>query len=700
MALRHTAEENKKYQCPCGSTLSRSDVLLRHIRKCQRAQDILDSSGSNSRRPSRSKTACNQCAASRLKCDSQNPCARCKKRSLRCEYTRIGYSDPYEVFRIPTTTPATKTPVAEHATKLRAHQPQSPMTAEWSDSLLPTPGNTVAPTTGHSDVLEFGRLNSNIPFEYMNASFRSGYGSTSINDAFQDLDWDSLLTFPGWPDSVPQVTSASTTWSVFTESGSAPKEQSWNFTEGLHLQQIDTVEAKCAEIRGYISGFQTGIDHTMLSKYITRDRLVDCIQLYAKCFQSIQPILHLPTFELTKTPPDLLAAMMLVGACYSSNVIPPTIVVQGAIHMLLVLEYSAHERAMSAPPLPSIQANALLCQLLILTQNPQAYYFATMHRARTISMADRAGLFCASDEINHWDLNESSFDWHIWSELEMRKRLAHHIFVDDIGGNIFTRSSAHLSPFSFHVETPCYNECWVGPTASACLERLRNSPAPIQVAAAVKKLRSATSLQGHYIFDASDCGMLEIIIALHNILFRAMEESLDDENNVPEDERASSNQGTDVNFSDLLNRDLLNYDIANIANRIVAAYGSDAIRRVNDALDAWLRNWNARRVHDMYDEKHGAFTHPLNFWLLAKLFLVLHFFRNRYHRYLPGLGEDGPPDREGLELHAFYNSDNGTAQGRLTIQVQVIGWLSKLRRQREGSLLSAGSFLSQVLNMQ
>lgn len=187
-------------------------------------------------------------------------------------------------------------------------------------------------------------------------------------------------------------------------------------------------------------------------------------------------------------------------------------------------------------------------------------------------------------------------------------------------------------------------------------------------------------------------------MALHNVLFRAMEESLDDENNVPLDEVTSSVQSTDVNFSDLLNRDLLNYDIANIATKIVGKYGSAAIRRVDDALDAWLRNWNARRMRDIYDERHGAFTHPLNFWLLAKLFLVLHFFRNRYQGHVPGMGEDSQPERDS-ELHAFYNN-NGAAQGRLAIQMQVIGWLSKLRRQREGSLLSGGSFLSEVLNMQ
>lgn len=99
---------------------------------------------------------------------------------------------------------------------------------------------------------------------------------------------------------------------------------------------------------------------------------------------------------------------------------------------------------MSAPPLASIQANALLCQLLILTQNSQAYYFATMHRTRTISvctcvlwislghlqkekltceqMAERAGLFNAEKAVSHWDLDWGSFDWHIWSESEMRRR--------------------------------------------------------------------------------------------------------------------------------------------------------------------------------------------------------------------------------------------------------------------------------------
>lgn len=39
-------------------------------------------------------------------------------------------------------------------------------------------------------------------------------------------------------------------------------------------------------------------------------------------------------------------------------------------------------------------------------------------------MAERAGLFYASDTTSNWDLKENSFDWFLWSQLEMRKRLA------------------------------------------------------------------------------------------------------------------------------------------------------------------------------------------------------------------------------------------------------------------------------------
>ena len=131
-------------------------------------------------------------------------------------------------------------------------------------------------------------------------------------------------------------------------------------------------------------------------------------------------------------------------------------------------------------------------------------------------MAERADLFKATEQIDFRALNPGSFDWHLWIDMESRRRLAYHIFIDDMGSSIFTRSSSHISPFTFYVDTPCYQNCWVAPTATECVKYLQMMPPQIQVATALKKIRSAR-LQETYLFDSSDCGMLEIIMSKSTI---------------------------------------------------------------------------------------------------------------------------------------------------------------------------------------
>ncbi len=170
-----------------------------------------------------------------------------------------------------------------------------------------------------------------------------------------------------------------------------------------------------------------------------------------------------------------------------------------------------------------------------------------------------------------------------------------------------------------------------------------------------------------------------------------MEESLDDENNIPQDE-SEGNPVVIPTLSSLLHRDLLNHDVAKIANDVVTKYGSEAMKRANAALDAWRRNWDVRRMQDIYDERNSAFSHPLNFWLLAKLFVVLHFFRN----HVSGNSFDG--QQQNTEFLAFSYANDGSASGRITVQLQVIDWLSRIRQRRDRQPLSAESFLSQVIN--
>ena len=173
-----------------------------------------------------------------------------------------------------------------------------------------------------------------------------------------------------------------------------------------------------------------------------------------------------------------------------------------------------------------------------------------------------------------------------------------------------------------------------------------------------------------------------------------MEESLDYENNICNSSASEIPVSTPESLSKLLHHDLLNHHIANIANDLVDRQGSDAMKRVNAALDAWHRNWDLRKSRDIYGKRNSAFSHPLNFWLLAKVFVVLHFFRNH-----PWIIDNNKKQQE-TEFLAFFDANDGTSSKRIAVQLQIIDWLSRIRHRRETEPLSAESFLSQVFNLE
>jgi hypothetical protein len=77
-----------------------SDVLGQHLRQCEYSPRAGTSRRFSGRKQTRSKSACDRCARSKLKCDSQRTCNNCSRRSVPCKYTREGYSDPYRAFQI------------------------------------------------------------------------------------------------------------------------------------------------------------------------------------------------------------------------------------------------------------------------------------------------------------------------------------------------------------------------------------------------------------------------------------------------------------------------------------------------------------------------------------------------------------------------------------------------------------------------
>lgn len=179
-----------------------------------------------------------------------------------------------------------------------------------------------------------------------------------------------------------------------------------------------------------------------------------------------------------------------------------------------------------------------------------------------------------------------------------------------------------------------------------------------------------------WLFEASDGGMLQSIMAIHSMLFRTMEQELESDSIIPEDVTAPM-------ISNLLRQNFPGEHVASSVDQYASQYASMAIMQINAALAAWRRNWDSRKQLDHQNDIQRGFVHPLNFWYLAKLFILLHL-RRRHH-----------PEDEGMAL--FYQNE-ASLQNKLQTQVQVIAWMGRLRQLDDKNLASAGSFLSQVLN--
>lgn len=163
------------------------------------------------------------------------------------------------------------------------------------------------------------------------------YALNDVDLGLEDLDWDFLLNMS---ETFDNITTAVENPAPERQSPITlrPRTADHSVAEGFRLQQLDSVESKCLEIRDFLKDSQASISVDTITTYVTRGNLLQCIQLYGNNYHLQMPILHIPTFELPKTPSILLLAMMVVGACYSDKIIPAATIVQFAIHVLLTIE--------------------------------------------------------------------------------------------------------------------------------------------------------------------------------------------------------------------------------------------------------------------------------------------------------------------------------------------------------------------------
>ena len=122
--------------------------------------------------------------------------------------------------------------------------------------------------------------------------------------------------------------------------------------------------------------------------------------------------------------------------------------------------------------------------------------------------------------------------------------------------------------------------------------------------------------------------------------------------------------------------------ITTLADELVMKYGSPTMTRMNDVLNNWHHSWTIRKSHDPFKENRTFLCDPMRFWWLAKLYLVLHFHRDKIRK-----------DSEWQALGSEFADEHSKAQ----TQLKVVSWLLQLRRPQDEVTSSTEHYLAHLL---
>ena len=110
-----------------------------------------------------------------------------------------------------------------------------------------------------------------------------------------------------------------------------------SISNGFSLNRLDPLRRKCDEIIELLRRASSHDADEIIYGYITRQNMVHLCHLYGKHFQQNMSIIHAPTFDMAQSPPTLLLAIMLVGACYTPDTIFPSQVAKLARRLLTAM---------------------------------------------------------------------------------------------------------------------------------------------------------------------------------------------------------------------------------------------------------------------------------------------------------------------------------------------------------------------------
>ncbi|KAJ7645658.1 fungal-specific transcription factor domain-containing protein [Mycena polygramma] len=385
----HTNE--RRYKCPtCHSAqFTRSDLLARHRRICE-----------DPNRPLRLR-CCILCTESKVKCDRNDPCSRCKSRGRDCLYPIASRK---------------KSPPQLGAEKSSLSDPSA--TASASE-IVPLASLS---TVGHSSALVSSHLSAAYD-DCFQPLFNDVFSLTSLDDLFplpEEIPLQCGRVTPRFQETVPRF--------------------SFPQAENEHCSLPNKIfgrESKVVDLNHYL-------------------------YLFFNAFSTQIPIVHCATFNLADKPSYLLKSIEACGALFVRTHHASTYIRESLIAARDSLAHAFTPSIMSnsTEQVHFLIAVVLLQCLGLWHQKPEERAMSSLYHSMVVAMIRRAGLISRNYAWIPSKTGDLETMWREWAFHEMTKRVCLLSYIHDCCLPIFFGMPGSYLPGEVTLHLPCEQALW------------------------------------------------------------------------------------------------------------------------------------------------------------------------------------------------------------------------------------------------
>ncbi|KAI0785551.1 hypothetical protein C8Q75DRAFT_809151 [Abortiporus biennis] len=465
-----THSNERMHECErCHAQFTRSDLLARHKRNCGESSSV-----HRSRRKS-----CQACAESKVKCDQQQPCSKCRTRGRECIY-RVTSSSGY-----PASQPGSSFPKQEESFSSQrinshgssaspendeifasrfssAHISKSSSQLENSDVTSATT-SSYASSSAASQTTEYNDSNSTPSFAREALEVQNHLNALFSNEMF-DKFFNYFETNTGSVVGVPGTQAGSISMDTYSTDPEfpfpTPSGELQPFMAAIDPLDIDAYNAYVGA-----SSAPSLYDTTSIISNIPQPgELQYYLHLFFTRFLEQMPIIHPATFNVEKKPAMFVSAMQACGALYAKtpaaqNFIASTLT---SARDVVVSAFASHPTR-SEDQTHLVLAVCLLQTIGLFHERPEQRAQSNIYHGMLVMMIRQSGLLGYLADYKPPAFDENTIvdtAWRDWVCYETTKRAVSLTFLHDCCHSLYFTLRPTFGPREFNLYQPSEDALW------------------------------------------------------------------------------------------------------------------------------------------------------------------------------------------------------------------------------------------------